>query len=52
MAVAALGCCLRAATVFWKNKRIGLQNLSVGVEYCYRYTKGDMYIMGMGHILY
>ncbi len=53
MAVAALGCCLRAAAVVLeKTKRIGLQNLSVGVEYCYRYTKGDVYIMGMGHILY
>ena len=32
--------------------RISLQNLSFRVEYCYRYTKGDVYIMGMGHILY
>ena len=37
---------------FFIIQKIILQNLSFRVECYYRYTKGDVYIMGRGHILY
>lgn len=50
----SFGCYLKeTAVIFYRNiQKSILQNLLICVIYCYRHIEGDVYIMGMGLILY